>query len=527
MRPIFSPLSILLLLLATAAVYSQDRCFTPEEAAKAIASVDSPTTPADIQKIRKELLNMRQRHEKLNSEILGDFSKNQSRVPEVNALGRNDLLRVCEIIRNDGWPDKTALKPDGYDALVFLITSNKAVELQRETFPVLVAASKKDEFPKSSVAEVADSIRLGYGLPQIFGTQATRRGDIIYILPLLNDARVDEWRKIYDLQPLAQQIRGIERRYLLPVLKSQKLSSAVKPNSPGIADVAQLGISDTDEAIKVETNVVNLNVRLMAQKGATLPPNLSKDDFVVTEDGVQQDIAYFSNISTPFDLVLVLDFSGSTADKRKLIKDAAKRLVDVARPEDRIAVVSFGDEITTESPLTLDKAALADRISKINADGSSPVWDSLSYTFTNVLKPEPGRRSAIVFMTDGDDTASKITFADAMEQVRHHDTMVYSVFINTVSAEPSQKDYAGRLVGKLEATLQMLADETGGQFYAARQLKDLNGIYEQIVQDVGSIYSVGYEPKNDRRDGGWRSVEVKIKDRPDVTAKTRRGYYAN
>ena len=508
------------------AVLAQDRCLTPDESAKAVASVATPSTPANARKIRDEF-EMRRQHEKLNSEILSDFAKNQPRVPELNALGRTHLLRVCEIIRNNGWIEGSALDPDGYAAFVFLVTSNKAVDLQRQIFPLLVAATKAGEFRKGAIAEIADSIRLGYGLPQIFGTQATRRGDIIYILPLLNDARVDEWRKLYDLPPLADEIRLVERQNLLPVLKSQKLSGAPKSNAPDVADIKQLGIADADAPIKVETNVVNLNIRVLAAKGVAIPQDLTKEDFVLTEDGVQQDIAYFSNVNAPFDLVLVLDFSGSTAEKRDLIKGAAKRLVQVARPMDRIAVVSFADEIKTESPLTSDKAALTERISKIKADGASPIWDSLSYTFDNILKPEPGRRSAIVFMTDGDDTSSKISFADAMEVVRHHDTVLYSVFINTTFARPSGRDYAGKLTAKLEATLHMLADETGGQFYAAQQLKDLNGIYEQVVQDVGNIYTVGYEPKNDARDGGWRSVEVKIKDHPDLIAKTRRGYYAN
>jgi len=470
---------------------------------------------------------MRQQQQKLRSEILNDFEKNKPRVSELNILSRRHLARVCEIIRNDGWLNEAALKHEGFSALLFLISSNKATDLQQQIFTLLVEATKKVEIPKPMLAEVADSIRLGYGQPQIFGTQATRRGDVIYILPMLNDARVDDWRKAYELPPLADEIRALERQNLLPVLRSQKLSAQAKPNSSDVATTAQLGITDTDTEIKVETNVVALNVRILAPKGASVPPNLSKEDFIVTEDGVQQDISYFSNASAPFDLVLVLDFSGSTADKQNLIKGAAKQLVEVARPEDRIAVVSFGDKIATESPLTSDKAALLDRIAKINADGASPVWDALAYTFTNVLKPEPGRRSAIVFMTDGEDTSSKITFADEMEEVRHHDSLVYSVFINTTHAEPSDRDYAGKLTAKLEGTLRMLADETGGQFYAAKQLKDLNGIYEQIVQDIGNIYSVGYEPKNDQRDRGWRAIEVRIKDRPDITAKTRRGYYAN
>ena len=73
----------------------------------------------------------------------------------------------------------------------------------------------------------------------------------------------------------------------------------------------------------------------------------------------------------------------------------------------------------------------------------------------------------------------------------------------------------------------MLGEESGGQFYKAGDIKDLNGIYEQVINDLGRVFSVGYEPKNEVRDGGWRNLAVKIKTQPDLVAKTRRGYYAN
>ncbi|NJM52586.1 MAG: hypothetical protein HC846_03810 [Blastocatellia bacterium] len=79
---------------------------------------------------------------------------------------------------------------------------------------------------------------------------------------------------------------------------------------------------------------------------------------------------------------------------------------------------------------------------------------------------------------------------------------------------------------KARQSLWLLAEETGGSAYQVRKIKDLSGVYEQIVNDLGKVYSVGYEPKNENRDGGWRNLSVKLKTRPDLIAKTRRGYYA-
>ena len=75
--------------------------------------------------------------------------------------------------------------------------------------------------------------------------------------------------------------------------------------------------------------------------------------------------------------------------------------------------------------------------------------------------------------------------------------------------------------------LKFLAEESGGLFYRAQQLEDLSGLYEKIINDLSEVYSLGYEPKNAVRDGSWRELKVKIKGRPDLTVRSKNGYYAN
>jgi len=377
------------------------------------------------------------------------------------------------------------------------------------------------------LADLVDNIRIGSGYPQIFGTQATRRGDVIYIYPMLDDLKTDEWRAAYGLPPLAQQIKNLEGRFLLPVLISPRLSG--QPSSlKGPTDVSALGIENSDETLKVETKIVNLNVRAFTREfKPAVGVSLGKDDFTIIEDGIEQETSFFSTDSAPFDMVLLLDFSGSTQEKRSLIKKAAKRFVEVARPDDRVAVIAFADDQRILSELTKDKNVLYDSIDKIKNEGGSAVWDSLKFAYERIFGSKtPGRRTAVVFMTDGFDNSSRSTYADLMEVVRRGDTTVFPVCVKFSGSDESTKTRWGRMSATAEASLAMLADVSGGQFYKADDLKDLNGIYEQVVNDIGRIYSLGYESKNEKRDGGWRTITVKIKTHPELLGRTRHGYYA-
>jgi Ca-activated chloride channel family protein len=505
-------------------VAAQNRCYTPQEAQTLIEAIKNKQIAAWDMKLRRELIEMREEREKLNTKITSDFEKNKALIPRANQLGETHLARVCRMIKASGWPEKDALQNDGFDAFTYLISNSKAFDLQRELLPVLIQAAKSEYIGFPFVASMVDSIRLQAGLPQIFGTQATIKNDIVYIYPLLNEEKVDEWRKEYQLPSLAAQIRRLEAQYMMPVLKSQRRSS---PPAAQSDDTSSLGISaDENEPVKVVTKVVNLNVRVLQQTAAKQGTSfdLSKNDFQIFEDGVEQEVSFFHTTEEPFDLILVLDFSGSTLEKRGLIKKAAQRFVEFSRPKDRIAIVAFATEIQLITALTTDKTALKIGIDGIKLEGGSPIWDTLRFTYESIVKKESvGRRSAIVIMTDGLDNSRATTFADVMETVRRGDTTIFPIYLNTSMGGGIFERFGKRS----QDMLSMLADETGGQMYAAKGINDLNGIYEQIVNDLGKVYTVGYEPKDERRDGGWRELSVKIKSQPSLVVKTRRGYYAN
>ena len=320
----------------------------------------------------------------------------------------------------------------------------------------------------------------------------------------------------------------MENIYFFPVLKMQRQNMApnLKVNEKN-NDIPLLGIfNEENEVLKIETKLVNLNVRVLTQD-FKIPKelNLLKEDFTILEDDKEQEVSFFSTSEQPFDLILLLDFSASTKTNRGLIKKATQRFVEYARPNDRIAVVAFANEIKMVSKITTDKKLLIQEIKRLELEGLSPIWDSLKFTYENIINKESvGRRSAVVIMTDGEDNSKNTIFADLMETVRLGDTTIFPVYVE-------EKWLGNDLVKKNRRrsyqSLWLLAEESGGQLYKANEIKDLNGIYEQIINELGKVYSIGYQANDENRDGGWRNLKVKIKNQPNLIAKTRLGYYAN
>jgi VWFA-related protein len=338
-----------------------------------------------------------------------------------------------------------------------------------------------------------------------------------------------------------ENIRSLEHTYGRPLIKSRqppesKLSKQLTESISQAVDSASLDPSyvDPNDVIKTETNLVSLNVSVFNNKLKTFVGSLNKEDFRVVENGQEQTVTYFASTDVPFDLVLLVDLSGSTSEKRDLIKKSTLRFIESARPTDRLAIVTFSDSPTIVSPLTLDRAQLAASVANMEGMGGSHVWDAIKFALDEVVGPKTlERRRAVVLMSDGVDGAlfrvgssrgSTTTFANLLEQVRQTDTLIVPIYLDTEEAmgNPFVKDE----YENARRTLNLLAQESGGSYYKARKLSDLNGVYEQVINDLGKVYSLGYKPTNPERDSSWRWVQVSLPNHPDLVARTRPGYYA-
>lgn len=292
------------------------------------------------------------------------------------------------------------------------------------------------------------------------------------------------------------------------------------------------------ETIRIDTDLVDLNVSVFSRNPARPAGNLSQKDFAVFEDGSAQEIAFFASAETPFDLVLLLDLSGSTADKLDLIRKSAKRFVEAARPADRVGIVTFAKTPRVVSPLSSDRQQLIDAIEKISKpDGGTNFWDALNYVLQTSFSssgPQSHRRHAVVLMTDGVDNAlpdvqgegSQTSFEELVQAVRESEAIVLPIYLDT--EEETVKKYHVSRDGYFLARLQLaaLAEQNGNVMYRASKVKDLEEVYEQVIRDLGTVYSLGYRSANRVRDGAWRAVSVQLPTRPDLAVRAKRGYYA-
>jgi VWFA-related protein len=327
--------------------------------------------------------------------------------------------------------------------------------------------------------------------------------------------------------PTAHRSLPTAHRSLLTVLSLLLTAHCALPTaraqSPEPADV-----------LKIDTDLVNLNVSVF-NKTPRDAAALAQKDFAVLDNGAPQEISFFASGESPFDLVLLLDLSGSTVKKIEMIRKSAKRFIDAARPEDRIAVVTFSADVHVVAKLTDDRVALKNNIDGIEKPvGGTNFWDALMFVLDHVAIQSrlERRRSAVVVMTDGVDNAlpgvfgdgSKTTFDQLIENVRRLDTIVVPVYLDTEKeANLSSTPLGAYSIAREQ--LEMLASESGHTMYRAAKLKDLDKVYAAVVRDLGTVYSIGYRPANRQRDGAWHTVTLRLIDHPDLEARTKRGYY--
>jgi VWFA-related protein len=270
------------------------------------------------------------------------------------------------------------------------------------------------------------------------------------------------------------------------------------------------------------TELVVLQVSVVDQQRRYVP-DLRAEDFAVFEEGQRQALTLFASASAPLDLTLLLDTSASMRERMHAEQQAAVEFVRTLRPEDRASIVLVSDTARIAREPTGDLDALEAAIRGASPGGGTALYQGIYIALRELARlrrAEPMRRQALVVLTDGDDTASRLSFADALDEGRRGAVTIFSI----VPWLPSDLVFEPRRPAA-PYDLRQLADETGGRAFAPSHIDDLAGVYREIAEELRHQYWLAYVPAG--TSAGFRKVAVRIPSRPELRARTRSGYEAS
>jgi len=304
-----------------------------------------------------------------------------------------------------------------------------------------------------------------------------------------------------------------------PANRPQQPSPTVSP-SPKLAPTTT-PIPEEDEIIKIDTELVNLNVRVVDRNNRPIN-NLAQNDFKVYEENVLQPIEFFSKSEVPTNYSMVIDNSGSLRFQLEKVIEASKILVNTNRADDETSIVRFvsSDKIEIVQDFTNNKTDLVEALDNLFVEGGQTAIIDAVYlaaekvdTYEKTRNPNDKKRRALVLISDGEDRDSFYKEQQLYELLRETDVQIYVIgFIGELSKEGG---FVGKSPqGKAKAFLERLALETGGKVYFPSSTNELNTIAQDISSELRTQYSIGYSPTNPAQEGAFKNIKVVVNDGP-------------
>jgi Ca-activated chloride channel homolog len=278
---------------------------------------------------------------------------------------------------------------------------------------------------------------------------------------------------------------------------------------------ARLPGGNTDAPITSSTELVSLRLSVTDQQGAAVP-GLERSSFAVYEDGVRQEISFFSEQDTPSAVGIVLDVSGSmTGEKLSRARETLARFSQTSHAEDEYYLISFN-----QSPqLLLDgvrgSEALLAGLAGIRPQGHTALYDAVGFALAQVAHSRLPKRALIV-ISDGEDNRSRLSLGDVRRLLREADVTVYSILIGPLLPRSNGG-----------AVLDGLAAASGGRSYFPSNGEQMSETFEQIALELRRQYSIAYTPSNLVADGKWRQIRVSVTPSQQsrrLVVRSRKGY---
>lgn len=278
---------------------------------------------------------------------------------------------------------------------------------------------------------------------------------------------------------------------------------------------------DASGDIKVDVKLVNVFVTVTDQRGAPVG-SLNKEDFTLTEDGKEQKIAVFDRQSElPLSIITAVDTSGSTKKDLKLELESARRFAHaILRPVDAMSFYQFSEIVHEVVPFTSDVNRIDQGIGRVHGGGATALYDAI-YLGSEAMEDRRGRKVMVV-ITDGGDTASQNKYNDALRAAQQAEAIVYSIIVVPIEAS------AGRDTGGEHALIQ-ISNDTGGKYYYATSLPQLDAAFRKISDELRTQYLLAYYPSKRYSDTDFRRIEIKLAAPASASyhAKYRTGYYTS
>jgi Ca-activated chloride channel family protein len=294
------------------------------------------------------------------------------------------------------------------------------------------------------------------------------------------------------------------------------------PAQPNQA-TSTIGRDNGKYTLQRNVDEVVLNATVLDDK-QHMVTSLAKDDFRVSEDGVQQTITSFLHQDIPISLGILVDNSGSMRTKRQAVNTAALDLVHYSNPDDESFVVNFSDEAYIDQDFTSSVSKLREGLGHIDSKGGTALYDAIMASADYLTKNAKRPKQVLLVITDGEDNASSTTLEETVRRIQDlQGPIIYSIGLLYDDTG------GGREAHRAKRALEMLSNETGGISFFPKNLDQVDAIAGEVAKDIREQYTIGYHSTKPISQGGFRAihVEAKAKGYNKLTVRTKTGYYPN
>ena len=276
------------------------------------------------------------------------------------------------------------------------------------------------------------------------------------------------------------------------------------------------------EGYVLHTDVEEVVLNCTVLDGSRLVPDLKKDNFEVTEDGVRQTLISFQHTDVPVSIALVVDNSGSMSRKRPSVNKSALDLIQASNPQDEAFVVNFSDEAFIDQEFTSDVNKLRDGLGHIESRGGTALYDAVVASADKLVSDAKRPKQVLILITDGEDNASTLNLEQTIRRVQQlSGPVIYSIGL-LFGDEMSHSE-----VRHARRALEMLSAETGGMAFFPKSIENIDQIAAEVARDIRNQYTLGYHSTKPTTEPGFRRVTVTAsgKGQNKLIVRTRTGYF--